>query len=352
MSRELIVDGTRIADDTECYVIAEIGHNHQGSVEKCKELFRVARECGVDAVKLQKRHNRTLFTRAMYDRSYHSENAFAPTYGEHREFLEFGWDEYVELKRYATEELGVTLFSTAFDLRSADFLAKLDIPAYKIASGDLTNTPLLKHVASIGKPMIISTGGAIMEDVQRAYDAVMPINPDLCIMQCTSGYPCEYEELNLQVIEVFRKTFPDVVIGYSGHDGGIAMSVVAYVLGARVVEKHFTLHRAAKGADHAFSLERSGLRRMVRDLRRSRVALGDGVKKRYESEEAPLGKMAKKLVAARDLNAGTVLAPEDIAIKIAEDGIPPYEFDNFVGMKLLRPLAEDESLTHDTIVDA
>ena len=156
-------------------MIAEIGHNHQGDIEKCKAMFRAAAECGADAVKLQKRDNRALFTREMYDSIYNSENAYAPTYGEHREKLEFSREQYLELKAYA-DELGILFFSTAFDRPSADLLAEIDMPAFKIASGDLTNTPLLKHVAQFGKPMIISTGGATLEDAQRAYDAIMPIN--------------------------------------------------------------------------------------------------------------------------------------------------------------------------------
>ena len=259
MTREMTVDGVRIADDTDTYVIAEIGNNHQGDVEKCKEMFKVAKQhCGVTAVKLQKRDNKTLYTRAMYNSEYNSENAFADTYGAHREKLEFGRDEYVELKNYA-KELGITFFATAFDIPSADFLADLDMPAYKLASGDLTNTPLLKHVASFGKPMFVSTGGGTMEDVHRAYDTILPINKQLCILQCTAGYPPEWEQLDLGVITTFRHAFPDAVIGFSSHDSGIAMGPPSHVLGSRVIEKHFTLNRAQKGTDHAFSLEPTGL---------------------------------------------------------------------------------------------
>jgi sialic acid synthase len=344
VSRELTIDGVRLADENDCYVIAEIGHNHQGDLNKCKELFRVAKECGVDAVKLQKRDNRTLFTRAMYDGSYESEHAFGQTYGAHREALEFDRDEYVELIRYA-REIGVTFFSTAFDFKSADFLAELDMPAFKIASGDVINTPLLKHVARIGKPMIVSTGGATMDDVVRAYDTVMPINRQLSIMQCTAGYPPEFEELNLRVIETYRNRFPDIVIGFSSHDSGIAMALIAYMLGSRMVEKHFTLNRAAKGSDHAFSLERGGMRRMVRDLRRSRIALGDGTKRVYPSEAKPLQKMAKKIVAARNLPAGHVLTREDLALKSPNNGMPPYELDNLIGRRLRVPLRADADLS-------
>jgi sialic acid synthase len=327
------------------YVIAEIGHNHQGNVEKCKELFRAAKNCGAHAVKLQKRDNRSLFTKEAYHKPYDNPNSFGETYGSHREFLEFGWDEYVELRRFAAE-LGLDFLSTAFDIPSADFLEKLGIPAYKIASGDLKSIPLLKHVARFGKPMFVSTGGATMEDVRRAYEAITPINRKLCIMQCTAGYPPEWSELNLRVIETFRKEFADIVIGFSSHDNGIAMAVAAYMLGARAIEKHFTLNRAMKGTDHAFSLEPVGLTKMVRDLRRLRIALGDGIKQTYDSEKTPLIKMGKSLVAARDLPKGHVLTAEDIVMKSPGGGLPPYELDKLIGRKLCTDVGEDEPLSY------
>jgi len=154
------------------------------------------------------------------------------------------------------KKLNIDLFATAFDFKSANFLAGLDMPAFKIASGDLTNTPLLKHIAKFGKPMILSTGGGTLDDVKRAYDTIIPINPQLCILQCTASYPIEnYADMNLRVISVFRETFPDIIIGSSDHESGIAMALVAYMLGARVVEKHFTLSRKQKGPDHFFAIE-------------------------------------------------------------------------------------------------
>jgi N-acetylneuraminate synthase/sialic acid synthase len=344
MNRELSIDGVRIADDAPCYVIAEIGHNHQGDVQKAKELFRVARLCGANAVKLQKRHNRTLFTQEMYDSPYHSENAFGATYGEHREALELGHDAHEELIAYA-RQIGITMFSTPFDIRSADFLEGFDMPAYKIASGDLTNTPLLWHVASFGKPVLLSTGGADMADVRRAYETIRPLNDQIAVMQCTAGYPPAWEELNLRVIQTFREEFPDAVIGFSSHDSGIAMALVGYVLGARIIEKHFTLNRAMKGTDHAFSLEHSGLEKMVRDLKRAHIAMGDGVKRRYASEEKPLLKMAKKIVAAHEIAEGHVLTEEDLAIKSPSDGLPPYELGKLLGKPVRHAMREDESIS-------
>lgn len=348
MSRTLTIDNVEIGDDFDCYVIAEIGNNHQGELEKAKELFRAAAAAGARAVKLQKRDNATLFTRAQYESPYENENSFGPTYGAHREALEFGREEYVELIAFA-KSLGTTLFATAFDFNSADFLAALDMPAYKIASADLRNTPLLKHVAAIGKPMIVSTGGGTMDDVRRMADAVLPINPQLCILQCTAAYPVEPEEMNIRVVETFRREFPSAVVGLSDHQDGIAMSLLAYMLGARVFEKHLTLHRSWKGTDHAFSLEPGGLGKLVRDLKRARGALGDGIKRVLPTEIKPIVKMSKKLVAARDLPAGRPLTREDVAMKCPGDGLPPYELDRVLGRKLAVPLAEDQAILFEAL---
>jgi sialic acid synthase len=349
MSRRLTIDGVEIHDAGDCYVIAEIGHNHQGSVEQAKAMLTVAKDCGANAVKLQKRANRTLYTREFFDQPYDNEFSFGSTYGEHREALELGGDDYVELQRYA-REIGITFFATPFDFESADFLAELDTPAFKIASADLVNTPLLRHVAAFGKPILLSTGGATLDDVDRALAVVLPLNDQVCVLQCTAAYPCETEDLNLQVITTLRERYPDLVIGLSDHQNGISMALVAYMLGARVIEKHFTLNHAWKGTDHAFSLMPEGLRKLVRDLRRVPVALGDGVKRPLPVEANPLEKMGKKLVAARDLEQGHVLAARDIAIKSpADGGLPPYELDRLVGRRLRRGLAFEDFVTFDDV---
>jgi len=342
MIRQLIIDNTTVNDDSDAYVIAEIGHNHMGRMDVCKEMFLVAKDSGANAVKLQKRDNRSLFTKALYDQPYDNPNSYGATYGEHREALEFNLAQYQELKDYA-KELEITFFSTAFDHKSADFLANLDMPLYKMASGDLRNLPLLKHVARLQKPMIISTGGGSFDDIRRAYDTIMPINRQLAILQCTAAYPCDFADLNLRVIERLRAEFPAVVIGLSDHDNGIAMSVVSYVLGSRIVEKHFTLNRSNRGTDHAFSLEPVGLRKMVRDLRRTRLALGDGLKRTYAKEAKPLEKMAKSIYANRDLTAGTVLTEEDLAFKCPSGtGLEPFQVDLVLGKKLTLDLTKDE----------
>ena len=348
--RGMIVDGFTINDASDCYIIAEIGHNHQGDVNKCKEMIREAKLAGASAVKLQKRDNKTLYTKAAYDKPYENENSFGLTYGEHREFLEFNKEQYAELINYS-REVGITFFATAFDIASADFLEDLDIPAYKIASGDLRNIPLIQHVAKFNKPMIISTGASTMEDVQRVYDAVRPINKQICFLQCTAGYPAAFEELNLRVIETYRKAFPDVVVGLSSHDNGIAMAVAAYVLGARVIEKHFTLNRSLKGTDHSFSLEPVGLRKMARDLKRLRGALGDGFKRVFDSEKSAAHKMGKSIVAVRNLPAGTIISMDSLALKSPGGGLAPYEIEKVLGKKLIRALDEDSPVSLEILSD-
>jgi N-acetylneuraminate synthase/sialic acid synthase len=350
--RTLVVDGVEIGDDFACYVIAEVGHNHQGDVRQAKRLIDAAKECGVNAVKLQKRSNRTLYTHEFYDQPYDNELSFGRTYGEHREALELGADDYRELLRHA-RSVEVTLFATPFDVESADLLAELDVPAFKFASGDLRNTPLQRHVAAFGKPMFLSTGGATMEDVVRAVDTILPINDQLCVLQCTAAYPASVEDLNLNVITTFRERFPQLVVGLSDHQNGIAMALIAYMLGARVIEKHFTLDHALKGRDHAFSLMPEGMRRLVRDLHRVPDALGDAAKRPLPIEADPLEKMGKKLVAARELELGRVLTRDDLAIKSpADGGLPPYELDRLVGRRLRRPVAADDFVTFDDVEPA
>jgi N-acetylneuraminate synthase/sialic acid synthase len=170
-------------------------------------------------------------------------------------------------------------------------------------------------------------------------------------MQCTSGYPPEFDQLDLRVIETYKREFPEAIIGLSSHDSGIAMALVGYILGARVIEKHFTINRALKGTDQAFSLEPGGMTKLVRDLRRAQVALGDGVKKVYPAEHDPIIKMSKKLVAARDLPAGHVLEPRDVEMRSPGDGLSAMYYDDVVGRRLNAPLAAQANITFEVLAD-
>lgn len=334
---------SKISKNESCYVIAEIGHNHQGNLETAGKMIQVAASCGVQAVKFQKRDNKTLYTKAYYNKSYDNENSYGDTYGEHREFLEFGHKEYVELKKCA-EDNNVEFISTAFDFRSVDFLENLGVTSYKTASADITNTPLLEYIAKLKKPMFVSTGAATLEEVKIAYDKILKHNNQLCLLHCMAQYPVEYQNLNLKIIEVFKKEFPEAIIGYSCHDNGVLAPVIAYMMGAIVVEKHFTLNRAWKGTDHKFSLEPEGLRKQVRDLNRVSMALGDGKRIVYDFEIEARKKMGKGVYTSKPLSKGTKIEWNDICLKTPTNATPPYMVENIIGRKLKVDLDEEASL--------
>ena len=348
MGRKFVIDGNEINQNSDCFVVAEIGANHMGKVDIAEKMILSAKEAGASAVKFQKRNNQELFTKTMFDMPYVNSNSFAQTYGEHREYLEFGYDEYSHLIEFAKSNQ-IMFFATPFDFASVDFLEKFDLPAYKTASADIINTPFLEYIASTGKPMIISTGGSSLEDVKRAYDKVSKYKNQISILQCSSVYPADPSDMNLSVINTYMDEFGDNIIGLSDHQSGIALALVGYVLGARIIEKHFTLNRSMKGTDQPFSLEPVGLKKLVRDLNRTKSAMGDGEKKLLENEKPAMFKLRKKLVASRDLNKGTVLENDDIAIKIPGDGTPPHDIDLFIGKKINVSIAKDENLHTDQV---
>lgn len=337
--RELRIENHVISDLSNAFVIAEIGHNHQGNVELCEKFFHAAARAGATAVKLQKRENKTLYTESFFNSPYEGPTSFGSTYGEHREFLEFGKKEYLHLQSVA-KDLGLIFFATAFDFASADFLLELNVPVIKVASGDLKSAPLLAYLSKSNTPLIISTGGASMEEIKRAMEDVDPKNVGL--LQCTAAYPADPEEMNLLAIKQFRDAFPGTVVGLSSHDRGIAFPVVAYALGGRIIEKHFTIDRSMKGTDHSFSLEPTGMEKMVRDLQLTRLALGDGIKKIYDREKEPVRKMGKMLVYSRDFVAGSTLSMEDFGLKSPGDGLSPQRISDLVGMTLKLGVLKDQ----------
>lgn len=285
--------------DAPCYVIAELGHNHGGSLATAQQMIQAAADSGASAVKLQKRDNQTLYSAAMLRQPYENENSYGATYGAHRQALEFGDYAYQTCSDTA-RVLRLGFLATAFDEPSADFLVRRGVDAIKIASGGLTDDPLLRYVASLRVPVILSTGGGEARDIDHAVQIVTAQHDQLAVLHCTAAYPVtHFEELNLRCILTLRERYPDLVIGWSGHDVGIAMALIAYAFGAQIIEKHFTLSRASKGTDHAFSLEPQGLRKLVRDLDRAHEALGDGVKRFYPSEVSPISKMRRWYVNGR-----------------------------------------------------
>lgn len=294
--RRLTIGSARLSDASPAWVIAEIGSNHGGDVKTACDMIRIAASCGAGAVKLQKRQNATLYAPELLQQPYENEHSYGPTYGTHREALEFSRTEYVICQQEAVRA-NVEFFATAFDEPSVDFLVALGVPAIKIASGGLTDAALLGHAASTGIPLILSTGGGTEADIDAAVNIITRHRTSLALLHCTAAYPVrDYAEHNLRCIVTLRERYPELLIGWSGHDSGIALAVMAYTLGARIIEMHFTTNRANKGTDHAFSLEPSGLQKLTRDLRRAHAAYGDGIKRFYPSEVGPIAKMRRRVL--------------------------------------------------------
>ncbi len=348
MGREITFNNTIINDESSCYVIAEIGNNHQGDLNNAKKLIEDAKSSGASAVKFQRRDNKELFTSEMFDSPYVGPQSFASTYGEHRDKLELSDNDFDEIYNYS-KKIGIDFFVTPFDLKSADFLNELGLESYKIASGDLTNFPLIEKVAKFQKPMIISTGASDFWEVEKTLNYAKNINPRIILLQCTSIYPAKPITINLNVINTYREKFSDTVIGYSGHDSGITIPVAAYALGARVIEKHFTLDRTQKGTDHQFSLTPDLLKSLVTELENVRLSLGDSEKKLLSEEKLARFKMGKKIIASENLSKGTILSMENLQFKSPGDGIPPSELENILGKKITKDYIFEENIKYEDL---
>jgi sialic acid synthase SpsE len=327
---ELQLGNKNVGDGHPTFIIAEIGINHQGDVSIAKNLIQKAKECGADAVKLQKRSISRILTKSGLEMAYDNRNSFGKTYGEHKIALELSEADYHELNTYC-KKMDIIFCASGWDEESIDFLDEMGIPFFKMASADLTNFPLLVHTAKKNKPMILSTGMADMKMVQAAYSQVNQINNQIAILQCTSTYPSAFSEVHLNVLQTFMKEFPDTVIGYSGHEQGIAIPPAAVALGAKIIERHFTLDRTMKGGDHAASLEPQGFAKMVRDIRHIEEAMGSTEKKIQESEAPVFRKLAKSIVSAVDINSGDSITADMLTTKGPGTGISPMRLNDLIG---------------------
>ena len=327
---ELQLGNKNVGDGHPAFIIAEIGINHQGDVSIAKNLIQEAKECGADAVKLQKRSISRILTKSGLEMAYDNRNSFGKTYGEHKIALELSEADYHELNTYC-KKMDIIFCASGWDEESIDFLDEMGIPFFKMASADLTNFPLPVHTAKKNKPMILSTGMADMKMVQAAYSQVNQINNQIAILQCTSTYPSAFSEVHLNVLQTFMKEFPDTVIGYSGHEQGIAIPPAAVALGAKIIERHFTLDRTLKGGDHAASLEPQGFAKMVRDIRHIEEAMGSTEKKIQESEAPVFRKLAKSIVSAVDINSGDSITADMLTTKGPGTGISPMRLNDLIG---------------------
>ena len=287
MRKKVIIGNKIISDDSPCFIIAEIGINHNGSIDLAKRMIDEAVMAGCDAVKFQKRTVTKVYTPEELD--VYRPNYYGNTNRDLKLGLELSYEDYYEIDRYCKAKK-IMWFASCWDIDSVDFIEQFNVPCHKIASALLTNDEFLYKVKSTGKPIFLSTGMSTMDEIRHAVKLLGEDN--LIIYHCTSTYPTEHNEINLKVIEEFRKEF-SCPIGYSGHEKGLLPSVLSVELGANSVERHITIDRTLWGSDQAASLEPEGLRRMVRDIREVKTILGNGKKIVYDSEIPVKNKLRK-----------------------------------------------------------
>lgn len=289
MRREVKLGDRLIGDGQPAYIIAEVGINHNGDVEIAKQIVDAAVHAGADAVKFQKRTPEVSTPPEQQSQMRDTPWGYI-TYLEYRHKVEFGVEQYRQIDAYCRQK-GISWLVSVWDEPSVDFMQQFQTPAYKVPSASLTDHNLLKHVRKAGRPIVLSTGMSTMQQIHKAVSVVG--DEDLVIMHCTSSYPCEPDELNLNMVQTLRREFPRCPIGYSGHEVGLVPSAVAVALGACVVERHLTLDRAMWGSDQAASVEPGGFERLVKYIRVTELSLGDGVKKVYDSEKPSMSKLRR-----------------------------------------------------------
>jgi len=338
MVQVIDIAGRQVGPSQPCFIVAEAGVNHNGCLGLAQQLVDAAVQAGADAVKFQTFKAERLAThtapKAAYQRqtSIETESQLSMLCR-----LELSPEGHRELM-YDCKSKGILFMSTPFDEESADFLADLGVAVFKIPSGEIVNLPFLTHVARKGKPMIVSTGIAYLSEVEAAVRAIEGVdNRNLILLHCVSNYPADPVDVNLRAMKTMETAF-DVPVGYSDHTPGIEVALAAVALGACVIEKHFTLDRSLPGPDHRASLEPDELAALVRGIRTVEAALGHGRKEPAASEAATAAVVRRSLVAARDIEAGTVLTEELIAVRRPGTGLPPTLRPYLIGRTVQVPV--------------
>ncbi|SDM88175.1 N-acetylneuraminate synthase/sialic acid synthase [Daejeonella rubra] len=331
------------------FIIAEVGQNHQGDLDLAREYIRIFAFEGADAVKFQTRNNKQLFSKDAYEAPYTSENAFAATYGAHREKLELKIEWLPILKEDCIKH-GVKFMSTPFDEPSLDILQQIDVDILKIASFDLGNLPFINRIAKLGKPVVMSVGGGKIEQIRSSVQTLLNHHNDIAILHCVSEYPCEFNRLGLDNIEVLIREFPECIIGSSDHFNGTLSGPIASMKGAKVFEKHVTLNRAWKGTDHSFALEPEGFRKFVRDIKRVSKMMAPKPIEEVGTEKVFV-KLGKSLVTYHDLKAGDTLSLNNLSGRIFnEQYIPVRESNRVISKTVNRDIKKGDPIFYDDII--
>jgi len=330
-------------DTSKVFIIAEAGVNHNGSLDLAYQLIDVAKDAGADAVKFQTFKAENVVSKLADKAEYQKKTTGSDkSQLEMIKKLELSFDDFIKLKKYCDKK-EIVFLSTPFDHQSIDFLYDL-IDIYKIPSGEIINYPYLKHIAAKNKPIIMSTGMANLGEIEEAINTIRSVNSEaqISLLHCTTNYPAPYEEVNLKAMQTLAAAFK-LPVGYSDHTLGIEVPVAAVAMGAKIIEKHFTLDKKLPGPDHKASLEPGELKEMVRAIRNIEKALGDGIKKPNKSETEIIKIARRSLIATRDIRAGEIIKESDIAIKRPGTGISPKFKEIIIGMKLVNNIRQDES---------
>lgn len=334
---------TKLDKKSYPYILAEIGINHNGDFKIAEKLIEEAAKVKVNGVKFQRRTIQEMYKEQYLNTSYIKEGSFGRTYGEHKMFLEFSDEELVALKHIA-ESYGLDYIVSGFDFSGFDFIEKtLNPPFHKIASPLVTHHPLLKKVASYGKRMVISTGMHDLKEVDDMMEVIYPLNTDIVLLQCTTSYPTEDENVNLLVMTEYAKRY-NVPVGYSSHDRGVILPAASVALGGCFIEKHFTLDRTMKGPDHIASVEPRGMELIVKYCKSVYNGLGSSIKALTPGEIASKAKHGYSIVASLDLDKDITLEPHMIAFKQPGTGEKPSKHEQMIGKKLKISIKKDEDI--------
>lgn len=322
-------------------IIAEAGVNHNGDLGLAKELARRAKDAGADMVKFQTFVPENMTSKLAQKADYQEASTGGGSQLQMLRKLALDWEDFRELSRFCAE-LNITFLSTPFDLESIRFLDTLEMPFWKVPSGEITNLPYLLAIAKTKKPVVLSTGMSEMEEIQGAVDALRANGtPEVTLLHCNTEYPTPYRDVNLQAMAAMGQRFC-CPVGYSDHTLGIEVPIAAAALGAAVIEKHFTLDRAMEGPDHRASLEPQDLKAMVRAIRHIEKAMGDGVKRASPSERKNITIARKSIVARRAIRKGETLTEENLTVKRPGHGVSPMRWFEVLGTTAVRDFGEDE----------
>lgn len=344
---EIIIDDKKIGPQHQCYIIAEIGVNHNGEFDLVKKLIDHAVESGADAVKFQKRNLESLYRKQSLDNPNSESQGFEIMLTELKN-LELSKEDYIKIADYCKEKK-ITFLCTPWDIPSVDFLEQIGISAFKVSSGDMTNFQLIKYISKIGKPMIISTGMSKLEEIEKMVNFIKLQNVPFIILHANSTYPSPIDSLNLNLIPFYLKKF-GVLVGFSDHETEIIGSVTAANMGAVLIERHITLDKTMKGLDHLSSLEPKEFKEMIQQIRLSEKAKGKAVKKMTRGEVLQREVVAKSLIATRDIEPNDIFSEINIESKGPEKGLSAQYYFDIIGKKSKRRIQKDEYLLDEDLL--